>query len=65
MQIYGKLAALYDRLMRDVDRETWAEYLLSLLGEGRRTVVDCACGTGELTLRLARSGYAVTGQDIS
>ena len=65
MQSYGKFAALYDRLMRDVNRDTWAEYLLSLLGEGRRTVVDCACGTGELTLRLARAGYAVTGQDIS
>lgn len=65
MQSYGKFAALYDRLMRDVDRDAWAEYALSLLGGASRTVVDCACGTGELTLRLARAGHAVTGQDIS
>lgn len=65
MQSYGKFAALYDRLMRDVDREAWADYILSLLGDAPRTVVDCACGTGELTIRLARAGHSVTGQDIS
>lgn len=65
MQSYGKFAAVYDGLMRDVDREAWAAYIISLLGAGRGTVVDCACGTGELTLRLARAGYAVTGQDVS
>lgn len=65
MQSYGKFAALYDRLMRDVDREAWADYILSLLGGAPRTVVDCACGTGEMTIRLARGGHSVTGQDIS
>ena len=65
MQSYGKFAALYDRLMQDVDRDAWAEYVLSFLGKERRTVVDCACGTGELTLRLAAAGHSLIGQDIS
>lgn len=29
------------------------------------TAVDCACGTGALTVRLAEKGIAVTGVDIS
>lgn len=65
MQSYGRFAAVYDRLMNDVDREAWGNYVLGLLGEGRKTVVDCACGTGELTLRLAAAGHAVIGQDLS
>ena len=65
MQSYGKFAALYDRLMRDVDRDAWAEYIISLLGSTPRMVADCACGTGEITLRLARAGYCVTGVDLS
>lgn len=28
-------------------------------------VTDCACGTGEITLRLARAGHIMTGVDIS
>ena len=65
MQSYGKFAALYDRPMRDVDRDAWAEYIISLLGSPPRMVADCACGTGEITLRLARAGYCVTGVDLS
>ncbi|MBE5785124.1 MAG: class I SAM-dependent methyltransferase [Clostridiales bacterium] len=65
MQSYGRFAAIYDRLMNDVDRKAWGDYVLKLLGEGRKTVVDCACGTGELTLRLAAEGYSLIGQDLS
>lgn len=61
---YGQFAALYDLLMRDVDYDGWAAYLASFLAEGV-SVVDCACGTGEITLRLARGGFRVTGVDIS
>lgn len=66
---YGGFAALYDPLMQDVDYDAWAEYLLSFLrervGEGSLTVAECACGTGEITLRLARAGHKMTGIDIS
>ena len=69
---YGEFAALYDRLMRDVDYDAWAAYVLALadtfLPEQAgvsRTAVDCACGTGEMTLRLCERGYAVVGVDDS
>lgn len=66
---YGDFAAVYDRLMADVDYDAWAEYLASLLNSGGvqpgEPVLDCACGTGEIALRLNRKGYRMTGIDRS
>ena len=68
-QQYQAFAAYYDRLMMDVDYALWADYLKDLLYENGvlpgESVLDCACGTGELTLRLHTSGYRMTGADIS
>ncbi|MBQ2985330.1 MAG: class I SAM-dependent methyltransferase, partial [Clostridia bacterium] len=63
--MYGKFAGLYDPLMKDVDYDRWAEYIASFLPEGSLRIADCACGTGEITLRLARLGHIMTGVDIS
>ncbi|MEL7610244.1 MAG: methyltransferase domain-containing protein [Bacillota bacterium] len=65
MDQYRDFARLYDPLMRDVDYDAWSEYLLTLLGGQSLAVVDCACGTGAITLRLARAGHRLTGIDIS
>lgn len=64
LEAYGQFAALYDPLMRDVDYDGWAAYLASFLPAGA-TVADCACGTGEITVRLARGGFRMIGVDIS
>ncbi len=68
-QQYQAFAAYYDRLMADVDYALWADYLSNLLKENGvlpgEPVLDCACGTGELTLRLHHAGYRMTGADIS
>ncbi len=63
--MYGKFAGIYDPLMKDVDYDRWAEYIASFLPEGSLRIADCACGTGEITLRLARLGHIMTGVDIS
>lgn len=63
--MYGKFAGLYDPLMKDVDYDRWAEYIASFLPEGGLRIADCACGTGEITIRLAKMGYTLTGIDIS
>lgn len=65
MLMYGDFAGMYDPLMKDVDYDSWAEYLLRFLGAEKLRVTDCACGTGEITLRLARAGHIMTGVDIS
>ena len=69
MTPYTSLAGVYDALMADVDYEAWARYALSLLAKsgvkpGAR-ILDAACGTGKLTLPLAKAGYALTGADAS
>ncbi|MDO4565206.1 MAG: class I SAM-dependent methyltransferase [Clostridia bacterium] len=66
---YGEFAQYYDRMMHDVDYDRWAEYLDGLIrafktGDGA-TILDCACGTGSITLRLNLKGYEMIGADRS
>lgn len=67
--MYTAFARVYDALMDGVDYISWAAhytYLMQACGiaPGSR-VVECACGTGSLTLPLARAGYRMTGVDLS
>ena len=65
-EAYSAFAAGYDRMMGDVDYDGWAGYIDGFLKEdGARSVLECACGTGSLTIRLARMGYEITGSDLS
>ena len=64
MQTYGRFAYIYDRLMQGVGYDDWADYISRLLGDAK-TVIECGCGTGELTTRLAKMGFFMTGLDIS
>ena len=68
MAAYEAFADVYDALMDDVDYDAWAEYYLSLIerqGVAPRTLCDCACGTGSLSVRFAERGIRVTGVDLS
>lgn len=67
-QIYGGFARVYDLFMDEIPYQEWCDYLFMLLereGASRGTVVDLACGTGEIAWRLRRRGYATIGVDIS
>ncbi|MDD2648753.1 MAG: class I SAM-dependent methyltransferase [Eubacteriales bacterium] len=66
--MYEEFAAVYDSLMTDVDYVAWAAYYRNLMlrqGVNARRVVECACGTGSLTLPLSRMGLTMTGVDMS
>ena len=68
MDAYEGLAGLYDALMDDVDYDAWSEYYLALigrLGAAPKTLCDCACGTGSMSVRFAERGLRVTGVDLS
>ena len=68
MSAYQAFAGLYDALMDDVDYDAWAGYYLALIGRvgvDPRTLCDCACGTGAMSVRFARRGMRVTGVDLS
>lgn len=62
------LAPHYDELMQIVPYAAWVEYvmlLLSVVGHQPRRVLDCACGTGNVSFELAKQGLDVTGVDLS
>ena len=68
MSAYGAFAGLYDQLMDDFDYPAWAKYyleLISRMGVKPKTLCDCACGTGSLTVQFAARGLRVTGVDLS
>lgn len=56
-------------MMYDVDYDTWAKYILSFLkdefSDKKISILETACGTGNLTWRLAKEGYNIIASDIS
>jgi len=68
MDAYHDLAASYDRLTADVDYEATVGFYKEILRKENvlpRSAVDLACGTGSVSLLLARMGIQVTGVDMS
>ena len=52
---YTVLADIYDRVMSDVDYETWADYIDEIILEHRpeaENLLELACGTGTIALSL-------------
>lgn len=65
---YGRLADIYDFVMRHVDYRSWADYVESAFARHDLKpvrVLDLACGTGTMALELARRGYEAAGADGS
>ena len=67
--LYERFSTVYDRLMRDVDYDAWARCLDGLIRgfqpASANAILECACGTGELTWRLDQIGYNVVASDLS
>lgn len=52
----------------ELDYNEWTRYLIrtwEFFGLKDPKILDLACGTGNITLRLAKMGYEITGLDIS
>lgn len=68
MASYEFLAGCYDELTTDVGYTQWADYLERHFARSPiriHTVLDLACGTGNLTKVLAERGYEMIGVDLS
>lgn len=76
MESYSYLARLYDGFMNDVDYGAWAQYVSRLLRRALNMaenapfsraprILECGCGTGNITVPLAKLGFDITASDIS
>ncbi|MBV7505892.1 class I SAM-dependent methyltransferase [Bacillus sp. sid0103] len=65
---YQQFAYLYDELMKDAPYDEWVQFVKDRCVKynvASTRLLDLACGTGELSVRLARDGFQVTGIDLS
>lgn len=65
---YEQFAHVYDQLMSDFPYDKWLELIIEKkrkYGVSGNSFLDLACGTGELSVRLAQAGFRVTGVDLS
>lgn len=69
MNSYSDMAQVYDKLMhKDINYEEWTDYIENIFDcydINPKLVCDLACGTGNMTIPLARRGYDMTGIDVS
>ena len=69
MNEYSALGSFYDRLMTDDNGKERAEYLSSLFkhyaGKMPKTLLDLACGTGNMCVEFASRGLDIVGVDNS
>ncbi|MGM8213901.1 class I SAM-dependent DNA methyltransferase [Virgibacillus sp. W0430] len=65
---YGEMALIYDQLMTHVPYDRWVTFTQSILRKSKKkikTIVDLGCGTGSITIELAKQGYKLIGVDSS
>lgn len=66
---YSILAEIYDAVMKDVDYETWTDYIDEIImmhHHEARDVLELACGTGTMALSMEELDYYnITATDLS
>lgn len=62
---YGIFARVYDELMDDSLFEKWKDFTQYYLPDKNSTILELACGSGDLAILLKQEGYTMTGMDLS
>jgi 4-hydroxythreonine-4-phosphate dehydrogenase len=67
--IYGRFAPFYDNYMKHVNYDNWVEFILKKHRDFRKKepqkILELACGTGNITIRLDSHEREVFGMDNS
>ncbi|MBN2797092.1 MAG: methyltransferase domain-containing protein [Clostridia bacterium] len=66
--MYKGFAAAYDALMHNTPYDDWFEHLMAIYKKENfkgKDILDLACGTGEMSMRLSKKGFKVLGVDLS
>ncbi|MCF6465797.1 class I SAM-dependent DNA methyltransferase [Clostridium sp. Cult2] len=66
--MYEDFAFLYDQLMMDIDYKEWYSYIKDIMEKfhkNPKSVLEMACGTGNLSYYLAKDGFDLTCFDLS
>lgn len=64
MKAYQSFALVYDALMDSALYEEWLHFVGQYIPP-HAAVLDAACGTGTLTMRMAQQGFRMIGCDVS
>lgn len=65
-QAYSEFAAVYDELMADIPYDAYVDIIdVATNGISGKRILDIGCGTGLLSVKLAKQGADVTGIDLS
>lgn len=66
---YNSIAGIYDKINEEIDYIGWADYFEKCfekyLSQKPVLLLDLACGTGSMTMELAKRGYDMIGVDGS
>lgn len=68
MSAYSGFAQIYDQYMQPEDYKRWLEGVQGFIkkyGKPTKQVLELACGSGSMSILLAKQGYDVIGLDLS